>query len=158
MNETPRGPDLLAATRFVQAGRLTEATALLQRLVRGEPQHAAGNTIEVPPSAKSDLIDLTETEVSAQRSAPPAMRAIGIGAGNWPDSGTAAIAQSAMPEALRSFLERFNGSGVEAGLGGLTGLAMPTPDALPDGARFLAGSYSNQAGGRRSFRTRRRRC
>ena len=150
MNETPRGPDLLAATRFVQAGRLTEATALLQRLLRGEPQHAAGNTVEVPPSAKSDLIDLTpETlEVTAQRSAPPAMQAIGIGAGNWPDSGTAAIAQSAMPEALRSFLERFNGSGVEAGLGGLTGLAMPTPDALPDGARFLAGSYSNQAGSR----------
>ena len=41
MNETPRGPDLLAATRFVQAGRLTEATALLQRLLRGEPEHVA---------------------------------------------------------------------------------------------------------------------
>ena len=53
-----------------------------------------------------------------------------------------------MPEALRSFLERFNGSGLEAGLGGLTGLATPTPDILPDGARFLAGSYSNQAGSR----------
>ena len=53
-----------------------------------------------------------------------------------------------MPEALRSFLERFNGSGLEAGLGGLSGLATPTPDVLPDGARFLAGSYSNQAGSR----------
>ena len=38
MNETPHGADLLAATRFVQAGRLTEATALLQRLLRGEPE------------------------------------------------------------------------------------------------------------------------
>ena len=34
MNETPHGADLLAATRFVQAGRLGEATALLQRLLR----------------------------------------------------------------------------------------------------------------------------
>ena len=37
MNETTHGTDLLAATRFVQAGRLSEATALLQRLLRGEP-------------------------------------------------------------------------------------------------------------------------
>jgi alkanesulfonate monooxygenase SsuD/methylene tetrahydromethanopterin reductase-like flavin-dependent oxidoreductase (luciferase family) len=36
MNETPRGADMLAATRSVQAGRLTEATALLRRLLRGE--------------------------------------------------------------------------------------------------------------------------
>ena len=106
----------------------------------------------LPPSAKSGLIDLTpETlEVTAQRREPPAMKAVGTGIGNLPSGGLAVMAQSAMPEALRSFLERFNGSGLEAGLGGLTGLAMPTPtpDALPDGARFLAGSYSNQAGSR----------
>ena len=41
MNETTHGTDLLAATRFVQAGRLSEATALLQRLLRGEPGHVA---------------------------------------------------------------------------------------------------------------------
>ena len=76
------------------------------------------------------------------------MKALGTGMGDWPSGGTAATAQAAMPEALRSFLERFNGSGLEAGLGGLTGLATPTPDILPDGARFLAGSYSNQAGSR----------
>ena len=45
MNETPRGPDLLAATRFVQAGRLTEATALLQRLLRGEPAACGSATL-----------------------------------------------------------------------------------------------------------------
>ena len=41
MNETTHGADLLAATRWVQAGRLTEATDLLQRLLRGEPGHTA---------------------------------------------------------------------------------------------------------------------
>jgi poly(hydroxyalkanoate) depolymerase family esterase len=78
------------------------------------------------------------------------MKTVGTGIDNVPSGGTAAIVQSAMPEALRSFLERFNGSGLEAGLDGLTGLAMPTPtpEALPDGATFLAGSYRNQAGSR----------
>ena len=32
MNETPHGPDLLAATRFVQAGRLTEAELTFQKM------------------------------------------------------------------------------------------------------------------------------
>ena len=70
MNETPHGPDLLAATRFVQAGRLTEATALLQRLLRGESSDVAGSHVEAPPTTtKADVIDLTpETlEVTAQR-------------------------------------------------------------------------------------------
>ena len=86
MNETPRGPDLLAATRFVQAGRLTEATALLQRLLRGEPQRVASNTVESPPSAKSDLIDLTPDTlgVTAQRREPPAMKTVGTGIDNLP--------------------------------------------------------------------------
>ena len=53
-----------------------------------------------------------------------------------------------MPEALRGFLERFQASGPGPGLGGLSGLATPTPDVLPEGARFLAGSYGNQAGSR----------
>ena len=48
MNETPRSPGVLNATRFVQAGRLTEATALLQRLLRGEPSNVAGDTVEAP--------------------------------------------------------------------------------------------------------------
>ena len=77
------------------------------------------------------------------------MKAVATGMGHWPSGGMAPTAQATMPEALRGFLERFQGSGLEAGLGGLTGLATPTPpDILPDGARFLAGSYSNQAGSR----------
>ena len=150
MNETPRGPDLLAATRFVQAGRLTEATALLQRLLRGEPENFAGNTVDVVPSPKSGPLELIPGtfEGTAPRREPPAMKAVGADIGNFPSGGLAVTAQSAMPEALRSFLERFNGSALEAGLGGLTGSATITPDALPAGAKFLAGSYRNQAGSR----------
>ena len=94
MNETPRGPDLLAATRFVQAGRLTEATALLQRLLRGEPEHARRQHRPVHPSAKSGLIDLTpETlEVTEQRRLR-GHEGVRDRHGNWPSSGTAGVAQ-----------------------------------------------------------------
>ena len=147
MNETTHGADLLAATRWVQAGRLTEATALLQRLLRGEPGHTSGDTVEAPPSANGRVIDLMpETlEVTAPRRESPAMKAVGTGMGDWPSGGMAPSAQAAMPEALRSFLERFNGSSLEAGLGGLTGLATPTPD-MPAGWRQVPCRILQQPG------------
>ena len=86
MNEIPRGPDLLAATRFVQAGRLTKATALLQRLLRGEPENFAGNTVDVVPSSKSGSLELVHwtLEGTAQRPEPPARKAVGSSVGNLP--------------------------------------------------------------------------
>src|SRR5215213_544481 len=109
MNETPRGPDLLAATRFVQAGRLTEATALLQRLLRGEPGDLAYAAVKAPPLPKADVLDLTpETlEVTAPRRQSPARKAAAPGTGPWPSGAMAPLAQATMPEALRGFLERF---------------------------------------------------
>src|SRR3954454_7455445 len=148
MNETPRGPDLLAATRFVQAGRLGEATALLQRLLRGEPGDLAAATVAAP-STRAGVLDLTPAtvEVTAPRRQSP--KAAVTGRGPWPGGGMAPPAQAAMPEALRGFLERFQASGPGPGLDGLSGLATATPDVvLPEGARFLAGSYANQAGSR----------
>ena len=150
MNETPHGPNLLAATRFVQAGRLTEATALLQRLLRGESGQVAADHVEATPiPTKAEGIDLTpKTLVVAQKPELPTLRALGTGMRDWQSGSTTANASTGMPEALRSFLERFNSRGLEDGLVGLSGLATPAPDTLPDGAKFLAGSYSNQAGNR----------
>ena len=150
MNETTHGADLLAATRFVRAGRLTEATAFLPRLLRGGPDHVGSDTAETQSSDKVGIIDLTpETlEVTAPRHKSPALKAVGVGTDNRASAGMAPTAQATMPEALRSFLDRFNNGSLNAGMGGLTGLAMRTPDILPDGARFLAGSYSNEAGSR----------
>jgi poly(hydroxyalkanoate) depolymerase family esterase len=147
MTEITHGTDLLAATRFVQAGRLSEATALLQRLLRGEAGHA-GATAAAPPATAASVIDLTpeSREATAPRRAAPIMNTVTTGMGTLSGGGMVPAGQATMPEALRSFLERFQVSGSEAGLGGLT---TPTlPDVLPDGARFLGGSYSNQAGSR----------
>jgi poly(hydroxyalkanoate) depolymerase family esterase len=149
MNETTHGADLLAATRWVQAGRLTEATALLQRLLRGEPGHVAGVTVEGPQPTKAGVLDLVPEmlEATAPRQESPTLKVMDTSIGDWLSGGLAPPTQAAIPEALRSFLERFKGNSLEAGLG-LPGLATPIPDTLPDGARFLAGSYSNQAGSR----------
>ena len=149
MNEIPHDTDLLAATRLVRAGRLTEATALLQRLLRGDPEHAAGGAVAAPALPASRLIDLTPKalEVTAHQPAPPMSEVLGTGVGSWPNGGAAATGQPPMPEALRSFLDRFKGSDFKAGLGGL-GTPSPAPDVLPAGARFLTSSYGNQAGSR----------
>jgi poly(hydroxyalkanoate) depolymerase family esterase len=149
MNETTHGVDLLAATRFVRAGRLSEATALLQRLLRGGPDQVGSDTVEAQPSEKVGVIDVTPEllEVTALRRTSPALKA--VGAGTWSNAGMPPTAQATVPGALRGFLDRFNsGGGLNAGMGGLTGLATPPADILPAGARFLAGSYSNQAGSR----------
>jgi poly(hydroxyalkanoate) depolymerase family esterase len=157
MNDRPHA-DMLEAARFVQAGRLTEATALLQRLLGGgapAPETASADPAGAPPAGRAPrVIDLApETiEVTEQhRPAPPTTRALGTNgaAGSWPVGGTAATAQPPLPEALRGFLERFDGGGFEAGLGGLAEpFPAPAPEPLPDGAKFLAGSYADQAGSR----------
>ena len=153
MDETPR-PDMLAATRFVQAGRLTEATALLQRLLRGElePEITAAPTPDAPAGRTPRTIDLAAETVEVTDH-PPTSRtgqAFGTGAASWPlGGGTAGVAQPHLPEALRGFLERLDG-----GFGpGLDGLAKPFPPrapdpVMPDGAKFLAGTYADQAGSR----------
>jgi poly(hydroxyalkanoate) depolymerase family esterase len=54
-----------------------------------------------------------------------------------------------MPEALRGFLEQINQGGLAQGLGGRANGAMSqTAAPLPDGAKFLTESFSNEAGSR----------
>ena len=153
MTETTHGPDLLAATRFVQAGRLTEATALLQRLLarragprrrRRRPRHRQ------PPRPASSTSRPRRVEVTAPRRAS-ADHEHGRDRHGQPGRrcGWRRAAQATMPEALRSFLERFQGSGLGAGLGGLTGLAdADTATSCRMAPGSSAGSYSNQAGSR----------
>src|SRR5688572_18179528 len=148
--------NMLEAARFTQAGRLTEATAFLQRLLGGEaePEPAAADTGPAPAGRAPQIIDVVQETIEATAHQPAAITvpAFGAGARGRSTGGMAGPAQPPLPEALRSFLERLNGSGLEAGLGGLAGLAKgfpaPAPELVPDGARFVAGSYSNQAGSR----------
>ena len=121
------------ATRLTRAGQLVEATALLQRMLRGES----------PPDAASrigDRIALTRREPliidvkanAIEETVPQLEPAI-----------------SARPRILRAaLLDRKKGrSGI--GLRGVTKRPpLSTPDIVPDGARFIEGTYSSPAGSR----------
>jgi Esterase PHB depolymerase len=120
------------ATRLTRAGRLVEATALLQRMLRGES--APDATLRAGPIA------LTGRE-------PPIIdaRANTIEEADGPHS---ARATSAQPRMFRELLDRTKERS-RLVLRGVSKRAPPTaPDMVPEGARFIEGTYSNPAGSR----------
>ena len=120
------------ATRLTRAGQLVEATALLQRMLRGEsaPDAAlrAGRpalTGREPPTIDAKATTVEET-----------------------DSSHLARTTSAQPRIHRSLLNRKN---ERFGFGhrGLIKRAPPsTSDIMPEGTKFTASTYSNPAGSR----------
>jgi poly(hydroxyalkanoate) depolymerase family esterase len=121
------------ATRLTRAGQLIEATVLLQRMLRGEtvPNETSGTTGRIaltgrkPPTidAKADTIK-----------------------GN--DSPHLARATPAQPRMLRALLDRPR---ERSGLGQrrvIRRAPLSTSDIVPEGARFIEGTYSNSAGSR----------
>ncbi len=116
------------ANRLTRAGRLLDATALLQRVLqRGRGPGPAASNAGVPPT-----IDLSpeavEVSSAAHRRPQRTVRA-------------------PLPDALRRFLDRVTAAGFEPGPGGL---AEPSPADVPESERgqFLAKSFSNHAGSR----------
>ena len=121
------------ATRLTRAGQLVEATALLQRMLRGESADAPSRTggrlalTEREPliiDAKANVIEETD---SHPQSKP---------------------ATSAQPRMLGALLDRKKGRS-EIGLRGVMKRApLSTPDIVPEGARFIESTYSSPAGSR----------
>ena len=121
------------ATRLTRAGKLVEATVLLQRMLRGErppdaPMRASGRT--ALRGREPLTIDVTPNAVEERDIAPRAK------------------ATSVPPRVPRAPLDR---SMKPSGLG-LRGVMKRTPpsarDIVPEGARFIEGSFSNAAGSR----------
>jgi poly(hydroxyalkanoate) depolymerase family esterase len=120
------------ATRLTRAGRLVEATALLQGMLRGEsaqdaPSHTEGRIALTGPiiiDAKANGIEETDSH---------------------PQSKLATFAQ---PPMARTLLDRKK---VRSGIG-LRGVIKRAPlspaDIVPEGARFIEGTYSSSAGSR----------
>jgi poly(hydroxyalkanoate) depolymerase family esterase len=148
MNDMLDPNKMAEATRLTRAGRLAEATALLQRMLQGEPplDMKVGIAGDIVPAGRQPLI-IDATAQSEATDRPPSSR-VGIGSRSTgrPFAFTTARRHvlprlSALPQVGRP------GTGL-----GLHGLMQPapssTPDIVPDGGKFLEASYSNPAGTR----------
>jgi poly(hydroxyalkanoate) depolymerase family esterase len=119
------------ATRLTRAGQLVEATALLQSMIRGENAPST-------PSRTSDRIALTARE-------PLIIDAKAIAVEEChPQLKSASSAQTPTPRASRDPKKRSFG----IGLRGVKRPPLSTPDIVPDGARFIEGTYSSPVGSR----------
>lgn len=134
-------PAMREAARLTRAGRLAEATALLQRMLnqgRG-PYSASGAGSALP------AFDPAPGTIEVADPAPSLRTGQAFDAG--PRNREGGAGRAPVPETLRPLLDRLP----RIGLPGLDGLAEPSvaeaPEA-PAGGRFLARSYANQAGTR----------
>lgn len=119
------------ATRLTRAGQLVEATALLQRMLRGEwvPGPTSGST------ARTAFARLEPPTIDAKANV------VEEGEGRRP--ARAACARRKRPAPL----DGVKLSGL--GLRGPIGRAPPsTSDIVPEGTRFIEGTFSNAAGSR----------
>jgi poly(hydroxyalkanoate) depolymerase family esterase len=153
MNDAPHA-DMIEATRLTRTGRLAEATALLQRALQsGRAPGTRSDSLRdaADPSAGRvpPTLDLSAEAVEVEDPQPSSRseQAFAAGGSSRQAGWTAPrAAQTHLPEALRSFLDRI---GTERGTSGLAlRPPAPAPDPVPDGAQFLAATYSSQAGSR----------
>jgi poly(hydroxyalkanoate) depolymerase family esterase len=150
-------PEMLEATRLTRAGRLAEATTLLQRLLQGEPPDgssgpAQGDDLQVI-DLEPDEGGVIETDALADpphpdRSQGTAPRAAAPGAaGRRPTAGKEA--RSGLRETLRGLAARLvPADGQPSSWRARRPHPPPPATPLPEGADFVTGSFTNQAGTR----------
>ncbi|SMF89243.1 esterase, PHB depolymerase family [Azospirillum oryzae] len=139
----PPGMDEVA--RLTQAGRLTEATGLIQRLLRGEgatEPAAVPAAVPDPTVLEGEFVRLDAAPGPQARSATKDhVRPAGKMAGNWSGKG----ARTGLGETLRGLAARLQTTGFQ---GGGTGTPRPPAEPLPDGASFATASHSGASGTR----------
>src|SRR6476620_9549322 len=122
------------ATRLTRAGQLVEATALLQRMLRGEgaPDAPSRTGGRVALAGREPLIIDAKANAVEETDSHPRLEP----------------ASSAQPRKLRALLDRKTG---RSGIGlrsGMKRAPLSTPDIVPEGARFIESTYSSPAGSR----------
>ena len=119
---------LREATRLTQAGRLTEATALLQRMLRGNSESTPSRHL-IGLDAAPPAIDIEANDVGINNRAA--------------DSGSPSVA----PRRLQPSFNRAK-DGTWLGLRGIKHAPPALTDIAPEAAIFTEGSFSNKAGSR----------
>ena len=123
---------LREATRLTQAGQLTEATALLQRMLRGERAPASASPAQGPIRLPGRASDHRPQGQQRQQRRPRS-------------TGGGASADTARRR--RSLFDRAK-DGTWLGLRGAKQAPASMTDIAPEGTKFIDGSYSNKAGNR----------
>jgi poly(hydroxyalkanoate) depolymerase family esterase len=145
------------ATRLTREGRLAEATALLQRSLHGadapatEPNSRQGAPTRPSAGRPPRLVDVDpETGAAVDPAAPPNPAPAPRAAPRPSTTGAAdGIAATAIPEALRGFLDRVGRDGSPTGRGRIRRGPPSVPiEPLPDGASFATHSFSSKSGSR----------
>src|SRR5256884_1137172 len=148
MNDMLDPNKMAEATRLTRAGRLAEAVALLQRMLRAEsPRNmTSGTAVDIVPTGREPpIIDAT---AKSEETACPPSSCFGIESrpASRPFASAVTAAQRHMFPRLSTLVGRL-GSGL-----GLRGLVQPTPvstpDIVPEGGQFIEATYSNPAGTR----------
>lgn len=122
------------ATRLTRAGQLVEATRLLQRMVRGE--------------SAPDAIVRTTSRIALKEHEPPIIDAK---ANTIEETDSPDLARTTSASPSRGLRELLNLPTVRTGLGlrgTVTRAPLSIPDIVPEGARFIDGTYCNPAGSR----------
>ena len=120
------------ATRLTRAGQLVEATALLQRMLRGESAPDASSDTGGRIALAGPLIIDAKANPVEETDSPP-------------QSEPATSAQPRMFRASLDRKERRSGIGLR---GVMKRAPLSTPDIVPEGARFIERTYSSPAGSR----------
>src|SRR5712671_448286 len=119
------------ATRLTRAGQLVEATELLQRMLCGEtaPEATPGTTARIALTGREPLIIDAEATTIEETDSPNLARPA-----------------STQPRMLRAL--DINGQSGRALRGLIKRAPLSTRDIVPEGARFIEGTFSNPAGSR----------
>lgn len=120
------------ATRLTRAGQLVEATALLQRMLRGEtaPESSDATASAVPARLGPPTIDVKANVVEENES--------------WPAQPYSTPPRPKSPARLDS-MKSFAGLGLR---GPITRAPPSASDIAPKSTRFIEGTFSNAAGSR----------
>src|SRR5688572_3754397 len=138
-------PDMIEATRLTREGRLSEATALLQRMLASgaEADRADATASGPPPTGAGPIIELTPEmiEVSAPRPfAPTASVEADARSGN-----ESTTAREPLPGSLRGLVEKIGriGSIRSRARGPSARSPADPPELVPKGGRFVTATFAN---------------